>query len=61
MTFETNGTQMLRSNFIDWVKEIDTEIFFSCSPNCLQYLEKKAKAQSPKLLQNIETSLQRTT
>ena len=32
MTFETNGTQMLRPNFIDWVKEIDTEIFFSCSP-----------------------------
>ena len=32
MTFETNGTQMLKPNFIDWVKEIDTEIFFSCSP-----------------------------
>ena len=32
MTFETNGTQKLRPEFIDWVNRIDTEIFFSVSP-----------------------------
>jgi len=32
MTFETNGTQQLRSEFIEWGQSIDTEIFFSCSP-----------------------------
>ena len=32
MTFETNGTQKLRQPFIDWVKRIDEEVFFSCSP-----------------------------
>ena len=32
MTFETNGTQKLRQPFIDWVKRINEEVFFSCSP-----------------------------
>ena len=32
MTFETNGTQKLRQPFVDWVKRIDEEVFFSCSP-----------------------------
>jgi len=32
MTFETNGTQQLRPDFIDWAKRINTEIFFSVSP-----------------------------
>ena len=32
MTFETNGTQQLRPDFIDWASRIDTEIFFSVSP-----------------------------
>ena len=32
MTFETNGTQKLRDPFKDWVKRIDEEVFFSCSP-----------------------------
>ncbi len=32
MTFETNGTQRLRPEFIEWVNSIDTEIFFSVSP-----------------------------
>jgi len=32
MTFETNGTQKLRPEFIEWASSIDTEIFFSVSP-----------------------------
>ena len=32
MTFETNGTQKLKDEFKDWVKRIDEEVFFSCSP-----------------------------
>tara|TARA_Y100000287_G_scaffold60131_1_gene47283 strand:- start:1689 stop:2591 length:903 start_codon:yes stop_codon:yes gene_type:complete len=32
MTFETNGTQKLRDPFKEWVKRIDEEVFFSCSP-----------------------------
>ena len=48
MTFETNGTQMLKPNFIDWVKEIDTEIFFSCSPKLFTVSgEKPEKAIKP--------------
>ena len=32
MTFETNGTQKLKDEFKDWVKRINEEVFFSCSP-----------------------------
>ena len=32
MTFETNGTQKLRDPFKEWVKRINEEVFFSCSP-----------------------------
>tara|TARA_B100000674_G_scaffold435360_1_gene394898 strand:- start:164 stop:652 length:489 start_codon:yes stop_codon:yes gene_type:complete len=32
MTFETNGTQKLRPDFVDWANSIDTELFFSVSP-----------------------------
>jgi len=32
MTFETNGTQKLKDPFKEWVKRIDEEVFFSCSP-----------------------------
>ena len=32
MTFETNGTQQLKDEFKDWVKRINEEVFFSCSP-----------------------------
>ena len=52
VTFETNGTQMLRPNFIDWVKEIDTEIFFSCSPKLFTVSgEKTEKAIRPDVVQ----------
>ena len=50
-TFETNGTQMLRPNFIDWVKEIDTEIFFSCSPKLFTVSgEESKKAIKPEVV-----------
>ena len=32
MTFETNGTQILKEPFKEWVRNIDTEVFFSVSP-----------------------------
>ena len=32
MTFETNGTQKLKPEFKEWVKNINEEVFFSCSP-----------------------------
>ena len=48
MTFETNGTQKLRPDFIDWVKSIDTEIFFSVSPKLWTVAgEKPEKAIKP--------------
>ena len=48
MTFETNGTQILRQPFIDWVNEIDTEVFFSCSPKLFTVSgEKTEKAIKP--------------
>ena len=51
MTFETNGTQMLKPNFIDWVKEIDTEIFFSCSPKLFTVSgEESKKAIKPEVV-----------
>ena len=51
MTFETNGTQILRQPFIDWVNEIDTEVFFSCSPKLFTVSgEKTAKAIKPEIV-----------
>ena len=51
MTFETNGTQMLRPNFIDGVKEIATEIFFSCSPKLFTVSgEESKKAIKPEVV-----------
>ena len=48
MTFETNGTQILRDPFIDWVRSIDTEVFFSCSPKLFTVSgEKTEKAIKP--------------
>ncbi len=48
MTFETNGTQILRDPFIDWVRSIDTEVFFSCSPKLFTVSgEKPEKAIKP--------------
>ena len=51
MTFETNGTQMLKPNFIDWVNDIDTEIFFSCSPKLFTVSgEESKKAIKPEVV-----------
>ncbi len=51
MTFETNGTQILRQPFIDWVNEIDTEVFFSCSPKLFAVSGEKAdKAIKPEIV-----------
>jgi len=51
MTFETNGTQILRQPFIDWVNEIDTEVFFSCSPKLFTVSgEQTAKAIKPEIV-----------
>ena len=48
MTFETNGTQKLKPDFIDWVNGIDSEIFFSVSPKLWTVSgEKKEKAIKP--------------
>ncbi len=48
MTFETNGTQKLTQNFINWVNSIDTEIFFSVSPKLWTVAgEKPEKAIKP--------------
>ena len=43
MTFETNGTQKLRDPFKDWVKRIDEEVFFSCSPKLWTVAGEEAK------------------
>ena len=51
MTFETNGTQRLRSTFIDWGNSIDTEVFFSCSPKLFTVSgEKSDKAIKPEIV-----------
>ena len=51
MTFETNGTQILRQPFIDWVNEIDPEVFFSCSPKLFTVSgEQTAKAIKPEIV-----------
>ena len=53
MTFETNGTQKLKPEFIDWVNGIDSEIFFSVSPKLWTVSgEKKAKAIKPEVVKD---------
>ena len=48
MTFETNGTQILREPFKEWVRHIDTEVFFSVSPKLFTVSgEKTEKAIKP--------------
>ncbi len=48
MTFETNGTQKLKQEFIDWANSINSEIFFSVSPKLWTVSgEKKEKAIKP--------------
>ena len=48
MTFETNGTQMLKEPFKEWVSNIDTEVFFSVSPKLFTVSgEKTEKAIKP--------------
>ena len=45
MTYETNGTQTLKEPFKEWIKNCDTEIFFSVSPKLFTvYGEKTDKA-----------------
>tara|TARA_X000000950_G_scaffold276136_1_gene363530 strand:- start:372 stop:1268 length:897 start_codon:yes stop_codon:yes gene_type:complete len=43
MTFETNGTQKLRDPFKEWVKRIEEEVFFSCSPKLWTVAGEEAK------------------
>ena len=51
MTFETNGTQRLRPEFIDWVNSINTEVFFSVSPKLWTVAgEKPDKAIKPEVV-----------
>ena len=51
MTFETNGTQKLKPAFIEWGKNIDTEIFFSCSPKLFTVSgEKSSRAIKPEIV-----------
>tara|TARA_Y100000590_G_scaffold17098_3_gene20562 strand:- start:2919 stop:3827 length:909 start_codon:yes stop_codon:yes gene_type:complete len=51
MTFETNGTQKLRPEFINWVNSIDTEVFFSVSPKLWTVAgEKPEKAIKPEVV-----------
>ena len=51
MTFETNGTQKLREEFIDWGTNTDTEIFFSVSPKLWTVAGEQAKrAIKPELV-----------
>ena len=48
MTFETNGTQVLKEPFKEWVRSIDTEVFFSVSPKLFTVSgEKTDKAIKP--------------
>ena len=48
MTFETNGTQILREPFKEWVRNIGTEVFFSVSPKLFTVSgEKTEKAIKP--------------
>ena len=46
--FETNGTQTLKEPFKEWIKNCDTEIFFSVSPKLFTVSgEKTEKAIKP--------------
>ena len=51
MTFETNGTQQLSEKFVNWVKGIDQEVFFSVSPKLWTVAgEKTEKAIKPQIV-----------
>lgn len=50
VTFETNGTQKLRSNFVDYFNKYDGEIFWSCSPKLYASGEKWDQAIRPDIL-----------
>jgi len=51
MTFETNGTQPLRPEFIEWANTIPEEVFFSCSPKLFTVSgEKPEKAIRPEIV-----------
>ena len=48
MTFETNGTQILKEPFKQWIKDTPEEIFFSVSPKLFTVSgEKTEKAIKP--------------
>ena len=48
ITYETNGTQTLKEPFKEWIKNCDTEIFFSVSPKLFTVSgEKTEKAIKP--------------
>ena len=48
ITYETNGTQTLKEPFKEWIKNCETEIFFSVSPKLFTVSgEKTAKAIKP--------------
>jgi len=51
MTFETNGTQPLKPEFIEWANTIPEEVFFSCSPKLFTVSgEKPEKAIRPEIV-----------
>jgi 6-pyruvoyltetrahydropterin 2'-reductase len=51
ITYETNGTQKLKPEFIDWVSNINTEVFFSVSPKLFTVSgEKQEKAIRPEVV-----------
>ena len=51
MTFETNGTQRLRPEFMEWGMNTDTELFFSVSPKLWTVAGEKAdKAIKPEIV-----------
>jgi len=51
ITFETNGTQKLSPGFKEFVKRIDTEVFFSVSPKLFTVSgEKTEKAIKPEVV-----------
>ena len=48
ITYETNGTQILKEPFKEWIKNCETEIFFSVSPKLFTVSgEKTEKAIKP--------------
>lgn len=48
ITYETNGTQTLKEPFKEWIRNCETEIFFSVSPKLFTVSgEKTAKAIKP--------------